>query len=259
MSNTTYIFIDESGKPEIYSSKGVNLVETGHASKFLVLVAIRASDQLQLQKDVQAFKMSLLLDVSLQHLFSTSYSLDAFHATKDFPAIQMKMLDFISTLNIKIDAIVVEKLKCFPGLRENPERLYGVMSGQLLKNLAHQTEKTEIVFSRKDSKLKLRQQLETEVERIRLDFIEKHPNLITDFTLSYQHNPHYTHAGLQIADYIAHALFKYFEQGNPTLLEKILPKIGKIHDICNKKYFTKVNPLRLSTKGGSTDSVRIIQ
>lgn len=259
MPPATYIFIDESGKPEVYSAKGMNLVEAGHASKYLILVAVRTSDQLQLQKDIQAFKLSLLSDESLQWIFSTSYSLDAFHATKDFFLIQQRMLDFISTLDIKIDAIVVEKLKCYPALKENPERLYGVMAGQLLKNLAHQTEKTEIIFSRKDSKLKLRQQLETEVERIRLDFIEKHPNLTTDFTLSYQHNPHYTHAGLQIADYIAHALFKYFEQGNITLLERILPKIGKIHDICNKKYFTKVNPLRLSTNGGSTDSVRIIQ
>jgi hypothetical protein len=94
-----------------------------------------------------------------------------------------------------------------------------------LKNLAHQTDSTEIIFSRKDSKLKLREQLETEVERIRLDYIEKHPGLNTDFTLSYQHNPHYTHAGLQIADYIAHAVFKHFEQGKSELLEIVLPKI----------------------------------
>ena len=39
--NKNYIFIDESGKPEIYSAKGTNLVNKGTASKFLVLVAVR--------------------------------------------------------------------------------------------------------------------------------------------------------------------------------------------------------------------------
>ena len=33
----------------------------------------------------------------------------------------------------------------------------------------------EVIFSRKDSKLKLRQELQTEVERVRLDYLAKHP------------------------------------------------------------------------------------
>jgi hypothetical protein len=38
------------------------------------------------------------------------------------------MCRFILTLDIKIDVVVVEKLKCYPALKENPERLYGVMA-----------------------------------------------------------------------------------------------------------------------------------
>ena len=45
-SKTQYIFLDESGKPEVYSAKGVNLVERGQATKFLVLAAVRADSQL---------------------------------------------------------------------------------------------------------------------------------------------------------------------------------------------------------------------
>jgi hypothetical protein len=52
--------------------------------------------------------------------------------------------------------MVVDKLNCFEQLKRNPGKLYGVMAGQLLKNICHQLNKTEIIFSRKDSKLKLR-------------------------------------------------------------------------------------------------------
>lgn len=120
------------------------------------------------------------------------------------------------------------------------------MSGQLIKNLCHQTESTEIIFSRKDSKLKLRQELETEVERVRLNYLDSHPKLKPNLKLSYFHNPHYSHGGLQIADYAAFAVYQVFENRKTEWYKIIKEKIGKIQDICNKKYFTRSNPLELS-------------
>lgn len=125
--------------------------------------------------------------------------------------------------------------------------MYGVMTGQLLKNICHQAESTEIIFSRKDSRLKLRQELEVEVERIRLSYLNNHQGLKSDFKLIYFHNPHYSHSGLQIADYVAYAVFQVFERNNWQWYKMVKNKIGKVHDICNKKYFTRSNPLQLST------------
>jgi hypothetical protein len=121
------------------------------------------------------------------------------------------------------------------------------MAGQLLKNICHQSNKTEIIFSRKDSKLKLRHELEIEVERIRLEYLQFQKNLQAQFIVTYQHNPHYTHGGLQIADYVAYAIFQVYENKNIEWYKIIKNKIGKIQDICNKKYFTRSNPLELST------------
>jgi hypothetical protein len=242
MSNQ-WIFVDESGKPEIYSSKGINLVEAKQASKYLVLSAVRSGDQLRLQQEVTKFRLKLLKDKKLNKIFSSSYSLDSFHAQTDYPEVQHRFLKFINSLDVKIDVLVVEKLKTFDALKTNPGRMYGIMAGQLIRDLCHQTENTEIIFSRKDSKLKLRQELETEVERVRLDYLEKHPKLKPNLKLSYFHNPHYTHGGLQIADYISHSVFQVFENKNRDLYEIIKGKIGRIQDICNKKYFTRSNPL----------------
>lgn len=241
--NDQWIFIDESGKPEVYSAKGVNLIQTGQASKFLILTAVRAEDQLKLQQDVAEFRLSLLKDKNLVKIFSSAYTLDAFHAQTDYPEVKERFYQFILTLDIKIDVLVVEKIKTYDALKNNPGKMYGVMSGQLLKNLCHQVKKTEIIFSRKDSKLKLRQELETEVERVRLDYLDKHPKLKPNLKLSYFHNPHYTHGGLQVADYIAYAIFQVYENKDRRWYRLVKGKIGKIQDICNKKYFTRSNPL----------------
>ncbi|MFA5368534.1 MAG: DUF3800 domain-containing protein [Candidatus Paceibacterota bacterium] len=246
--NKTYIFIDESGKPEVYSAKGVNLVLGGQATKFLILAAIRTSDQLLLQQKVTDFKLSLLKEKELANIFSSAYVLDSFHAQIDYPQVRERFYRFIKDLNdIKIDVIVVEKLKCYPNLRENPGKMYGIMSGELLKNICHQAEETEIIFSRKDSSLRPRKELEAEVDRIRLNYLQSHPQLNSKISLSYQHNPHYTHGGLQIADYVAFAIFQAFENNKDVYYKIIQNKIGKIQDICNKKYFTQSNPLQLST------------
>lgn len=237
------IFIDESGKPEVFSVKGVNLVKAGTASRFLVMAAVRHNEPLALQKQIFDFKSDLLADEQLTKVFSPAYSLDSFHAQSDYPEVKRRFFNFIRILKIKIDVIVVEKLKCYEVLQKDPGRMYGIMAGQLLQNICHHAEKTEVVFSRKDSKLKLRKELEIEAERMRLEFMKKHPKLHDGVSLSYFHNPHYSHGGLQVADYIAHAVFQVFERGNREWYEIIKEKIGKIHDICNKKYFTRSNPL----------------
>lgn len=247
----SYIFIDESGKPEIYTVKGVNLVEAGTASRFLVLAAVRTADQLQLQQRVTEFRLSLLHDAALRQKFSSAYTLDSFHAQVDYPEVKERFYRYINTLDVKITVLVVEKLLCYPQLRQRPEKLYGVMAGQLLKSLCHHAEKTEIIFSRKDSKLRLRQELEGEVERVRLEYLAKHPTINPEISLSYFHSPHYSHGGLQVADYIASAVYQIFERNNDRWFQLIKDTIGTIHDICNKKYFTRSNPLQLSIEGSA--------
>jgi len=68
-----YIFLDESGKPEVYSAKGTNLVQNGQATKFLILAAVRTNNQLLIQQQVTDFKGNLLKDTDLKSFFSSAY------------------------------------------------------------------------------------------------------------------------------------------------------------------------------------------
>ena len=104
INDRTYIFIDESGKPEVYSARGVNLVEARKATKFLVLAAVRCNNQLLLQQHITDFKSILLKDVQLLKIFSSAYALDSFHAQTDYAEVKVKFYQFINTLDVKIDA-----------------------------------------------------------------------------------------------------------------------------------------------------------
>jgi hypothetical protein len=73
------IFLDESGKPEVFSAKGRNLVEAGVASRHLVIAAVKTADQLELQRRVTLFKAELMGDPDIAKLISASYALDAFY------------------------------------------------------------------------------------------------------------------------------------------------------------------------------------
>lgn len=60
----SYIFLDESGKPETFSRKGTNLVQAGTASKYLVISAVRTNHHLAVQQAVTEFRLKLLKDES---------------------------------------------------------------------------------------------------------------------------------------------------------------------------------------------------
>jgi len=242
-----YIFLDESGKPEVFSSKGTNLVEAGTATKNLVLVAVKTSSHLALQQNITEFKNSLLLDPAVSSELSAAYALDSFHANHDKEMIRRKFYNHLAKLEgIEVHAIVVEKLRCVSSLKKNPVIMYGVAAGLLLQGIAHQDREAEIIFSRQDSGKQMKQQLELEVERIRELSWTQHKKPPTGINLNYQHNPHYSHAGLQIADYIAFAIFKYYESGDSTYLRIIQAKIRHIYHFNNKEHFTRSRPLKLS-------------
>ena len=239
-----YIFLDESGKPEVYSRKGINLVETGSASKYLVIAAVRTPDQLLLQKEVTAVRLKILRNKKISSKFSTAYSLDSFHAQTDYSEVKKLFYEWIknSKLDLKIAVIVSEKLKAYPVLQQNPSQLYAVVSGELLKRFLHTAKEIEVVFSRRDATLKAKQNLQLIINSARLNYTSKY-KLDSGVNILYHHNPHYSHGGLQIADYIAHAIFQAFENNKREYYDIIKSRIGYIQDIFNKKSYSRSNPL----------------
>ncbi len=203
----SYIFLDESGKPEVYSTKGTNLVRAGQA-------------------------------------FSPQYALNAFHAQTDYPAVRRKFYEWMRdcALDLKISVIVADKLKAYSQLQRDAGRFYTTIAGQLLKRFLHTAEDVEVIFSRRDASLKTRERLNLVVDTVRLSFMQEH-GLDSKTVVRYYHNPHYSHGGLQIADYVAYAVFQALEYGKRDWYEIIKDRIGYIQDIFNKKSYSRSNPL----------------
>lgn len=242
-----HIFLDESGKPEVFSAKGVNLVANGAATKHLVIAAVKTTDHLSLQQGVTEFKNGLLKDPAICKELSADYALDSFHANHDKEIIRRAFYEYISGLKgIEVHVIVVEKTSCTETLQRNPLTMYGLMSGLLLQGMAHQDNQAEIIFSRQDKRKQFKEQLELEVERIREYYWAKHKRPPEGINLRYQHNPHYSHAGLQIADYVAFATFRHFETNDSKYLASIQGNVRHIYHFNNKEHFTLSRPLKLS-------------
>lgn len=244
IAEKSYVFLDESGKPEVFSRKGTNLVQAGTASKHLVISAVRTNDHLAVQQAVTEFRLKLLKDESLVETFSPAYSLNAFHAQTDYPVVRKLFFEWIRdcSLDLKISVIVAEKPKAYLQLQRDSRRLYATVASQLLKRFLHTAEDIEVIFSRRDASLKARERLNLVVDTLRIAYAKDH-EMEPKTTVSYHHNPHYTHGGLQIADYVAYAVFQVFEKDDWQWYEIIKDRISYIQDIFNKKSYSRGSPL----------------
>ena len=137
---------------------------------------------------------------------------------------------------------MAEKTKAYLALQHDPARLYATVAGQLLKRFLHTAEDIEVIFSRRDASLKARERLQLVVDALRFDFAGTH-STVPRTRVVYHHSPHYTHGGLQIADYVAHAIFQVFEHGKREWYDVIKDRIGYIQDIFNQKSYARSNPL----------------
>ncbi len=82
-SGKQYIFLDESGRPEIIAKSGVNLVTTNQTSKFLVISIVTTSTPIILQEQVLKFKLKCLTSADIIPHITMRDSLEVLHASND--------------------------------------------------------------------------------------------------------------------------------------------------------------------------------
>lgn len=174
---------------------------------------------------------------------SIKHSLEVFHASSDTETIRQYVIKNIAAIkDYKAIVLVADKMKAYESFQHDRESFYNAMCGQLLKRILHTHEESYIVISRKDANLGVQKNLNAEIDRLRLEFFEEHGyDVVTK--MNFEHNPHYSHSVLQIADYFAWIVFQMFEYNNKMYYELVKERLSFIHDIFNKKIYTKENPL----------------
>ena len=138
--------------------------------------------------------------------------------------------------------LVADKEQAYEGFKRDRESFYNAMCGQLLKRILHTHEECSVIISRKDANLGIQENLNSEIDRLRLEYVEE-TGIDVLVKFNFEHNPHYSHSALQIADYVAWSVFRVFEDGERKYYEVLRDRISFIQDIFNKKVYTKENPL----------------
>lgn len=238
-----YIFLDESGRPEIITKRGVNLVTTNQTSKYLIISIVTTTNPILLQEQVLKFKLNCLTSKEIIPHITMRDSLEVLHASND-PVIFRDYFfkEIASMSDFKSLILVAEKLKAYEGYLRNPDAFYNGMCGELLKRILHTYEYCDIILSKKDKKLEIQKNLNAEIERLRAGFFNKY-GITVNPRLEFYHNPYYSHSALQIADYIGWAVSGVFEKADRKYYDIIKTKVSFIQDIFNRVVYTKENPL----------------
>jgi hypothetical protein len=237
-----YIFLDESGRPEIMSARGENLLLSGKTSKYLTIAVVLTDDPLAIHREVTKARNDALNNPDFSELFTLEYCLDTFHAHSDKMEIKRFFLNRMREFDFKAQAIVAEKIKAMGAFKRDPERFYNSMCGLLLRSNLHKREIVEVVVSRKDTKLSVGKNFTDMINLYRNEYLAR-------FGISFKSKiftrtkPHYSHSALQVVDYVAWAVHRAFETNDKSYYEVIESKISLIWDVFNKKYYTKRNPL----------------
>ncbi len=237
-----YIFLDESGRPEIISSRGEDLLLTGKTSKYLTIAVVLTDDPLGIHREVTRAKNDALNNPDFAHLFTLEYCLDIFHAHSDKIEIKKFFLNRMRDFDFKAQAIVAEKAKAMGAFKRDPERFYNSMCELLLRSNLHKKESVEIVVSRKDTRLSVGKNFTDMLNLYRNEYLAKF-GITFKAKIFTRTKPHYSHSALQVVVYVAWAVHRAFETGDISYYKIIEPKISLVWDVFNKKYYTKRNPL----------------
>lgn len=244
-----YYFVDESGDPTFYDSKGNNIIGKG-ASRILILGFIQIKDPEIARKQIVNLHKEIADNAYYKGIPSLSKTLDAFHAKDDIPEIREKFFSLIKNLDFKVQFVVARKIESLFKSRHNSKEsiFYDDLITKLFENNLHKADKISIYFSRRGSKSR-QKPLDEAIRKAKLTFEQKwQKEISSELTILTQ-----TPKGepcLQIIDYLNWAIFRLYEKQEERYFKFIEEKISLLIDIYDfkkypKNYYSKSNKFSL--------------
>jgi len=212
ITDTTYIFIDESGD--------MNFTKTG--SKHYMFNFLVKKRPFKLHEYIASYRYELL-EKSLDPRIERRLNIEYFHAHNDNKHIKNELFDIISTFNteaVKIYSYILEKEKVQPEKREKNEKFYIdnliYSIGKLLKkieinsNFIIITDNLPVAQNRKKQEKALKVGVTNHLK-------ENNLNLRYDIF----HHCSASSSNLQIIDYIGWAIYRKYELQDDKYYKKI--------------------------------------
>ncbi len=206
-----YIFLDEGGNLD-FSNKG---------SKYFILTCVSKK---------RPFTISPQLDNDKYDLLEYGLNFEYFHCAEDNTHVRKKVFSRVigGLSGIEIDALIVEKRKTGPSLRED-KQFYPRMLGYLLKHVVKKVQfnstKEIIVITDSIPVQKKKKAIEKSIKQTLSEMLPD------DCRYRVMHHASKSSYSLQIADYCNWALFRKWERGDTEYYDKILPAIRSEYNI----------------------------
>lgn len=106
-----YIFIDETGSPQLYAKRKRPLWMEPDFVPVICLGIVVTHDRINLRKEITDFQKQVLNDPLLNSIYSVSQPDWFLHARRDHSDINFKMVDFLRQLNsFKFSAVIGRKI-----------------------------------------------------------------------------------------------------------------------------------------------------
>ena len=259
-ASTIHYFVDESGDPTLFDSRGRTLVGRPGCSRFFILGLLEVKDSTGLSRRLSELRAMLLSDPYFQGVPSmqreTNKTAAAFHAKDDLPEVRREVFSLLKNQEVRFFALVRSKKSTIEYVRSrnredssyryHPNDLYDYLVRVLFRDRLHQSDKNAITFARRGKKDRTRALMQA-LEAARSRFTEKWDRHVSaDIEVSSALSC--TQGGLQAVDYFLWALQRLYERGEDRYINLVWPRCRLVRDIDDTRkakygtYYTKKAP-----------------
>lgn len=203
------IFMDESG------CLGFDFSKEG-TSRYFVITFLFAANKRRLDKIVRKTFQAMPPRVRQSHN-------GVLHCYKEQPRIRMKLLSLLSEEeDVGIMAIRLNKEKVYATLQDEKSVLYNYVANILLdrifsRKLVPLDEPLELIASRRETNKFLNENFESYLRKQ----VEKNHTVKLDIRILPSHGD----KGLQVVDFASWAIFRSYEQGDPSYYDVIRKRV----------------------------------
>jgi len=257
-SKTIHKFIDESGDPVFYNSKGIYTVGTSGVSKsYGIGLLTMEEDCDKVRKRIIKFQEEISNSIFLDHRIEKRISSRSgffFHCSDDTAEIRRYFFNYIRTLNCSFKMIVARKIQNYYDDSshnfQDESNFYSVLLSHLLKGNLQQIQTINLNISER-GRTTNNKNIDKAIQNA-INLIKTKPNLRTpvNTVIKYRVQKASLEPLLSIVDYFCWAVQRVFEKGEIEYFDMVRDKVYLVYDIYDtknysqsKNYYTLKNPL----------------
>lgn len=211
MPGRLYVFADESGNFDFSRKKD--------ATRYFILAAVTVSDCFEVNARFNELRHQMAWE-GHDHP-------GPFHAAKDPAPVRNRVYSLIQGLDLRVDAIVLEKAKAMPQIRLTEERFYQHAWFYLMKYVTPRLSCEELLVV--TASLGKKKKREAFYEAVRE--VMKQVSRMRYKTACWDAS---SDSCLQVADYCGWAIQRKWEAGDPEAHSRIISKVRSEYDLFSR-------------------------